>query len=746
MKPANVNGSVGKTGMGTAPVFLTAISTILGAVLFLRFGYAVGSVGFLGSLGIILIGHLVTIPTSMAIAEIATNQKVEGGGEYYIISRSFGLTIGGTIGIALFFSQAISVAFYIIAFAEAFSPVLDWLADQWSWPSIDKRVISIPTLFFFLVLMLTKGANAGVKLLYVVVAVLFMALAMFFLGTTSYQPSSGVNVLIDKVDNPDSFFTVFAIIFPAFTGMTAGVGLSGDLKNPGRSIPLGTIAGTLVGMIMYVVIAYKLAISVSPERLVEDQLVMGYVALWAPVIPIGLACATVSSALGSVMVAPRTLQALGKDSIFPSKKLNKWLSYGQKETNEPTHTSIVTCLLALLIIVIGDIDFVAKIISMFFMVTYGSLCLISFLEHFASNPAYRPRFKSKWYISLLGAVMCIWLMFKMNTSYAILSVILILLIYFTISRFKKDERSMAAIFRGVIFQMSRTLQVFLQKKDLYRVAEEWRPSVVSIADDSFDNLDQFNMIRWIAEKYGFGTHIHLIKGYLSHQSVSQSKQSLNQLLSMTDYTNSNVYIDTIVTPSYTTAISQAIQLPGISGKENNMILHGYLRHSPYNLEDIIENIPLVKCLDFDIGILSSGDRGFGLKKDIQVWIKPKDYINANLMILLGYVILGHKEWAKASLKINAIYPADKITEKRNEFLQLIEEGRLPISINNINIITQQPDKSIKSTINDYSKFSDLTIIGFRTETVKKNGAAVFNGYDELGNILFVNASSKIKIH
>jgi len=733
-----------KRGMGTAPVFLTAISTILGAVLFLRFGYAVGSLGFVGALGIIFIGHLVTVPTSMAIAEIATNQKVEGGGEYYIISRSFGLTIGGTIGIALFFSQAISVAFYIIAFAEAFTPLLDWLAREFSLSYVDKRVISIPTLVFFSILMLTKGANAGVKLLYVVVGVLCLAFVLFFAGTTGYQPMDGVNVLFDHVDNPDAFFTVFAIIFPAFTGMTAGVGLSGDLRNPGRSIPLGTIAGTLVGMIMYIIIAYKLAISASPEQLVEDQLVMGHIALWAPVIPIGLACATISSALGSIMVAPRTLQALGKDQIFPTRRLNNWLAFGKTEDNEPYHTTWVTCLLAFFIIVIGDIDFVAKIISMFFMVTYGSLCLISFLEHFASNPAYRPRFKSRWYISLLGAVVCIWLMFKMNPNYAFLSIGLILIIYFTISRFKREERSMAAIFRGVIFQMSRTLQVFLQKRG-HGATEEWRPSIVSISDDSFDNLDQFNLIRWISEKFGFGTHIHLQQGYLSHESVDQARESLSHLLSMTEYTNSNVYINTIISPSYTTAVAQAIQLPGVSGKANNMILHSYLRHSPENLEDILENIPLVKCLDFDIGILSSSDRGFALRKEIQIWIRPKDFMNANLMILLGYVILGHKDWARASLKINAIYPADLIQEKRREFADLIEEGRLPISITNVNIISQEPDKSIKSIINERSRFSDLTIIGFRTETVKKRGVSAFDGYHDLGNILFVNASSMIKI-
>ena len=115
-----------KKGFGTVPVFLTAISTILGAVMFLRFGYAVGSVSFYGTVFIIIIGHLVTIPTALAIAEIATNQKVEGGGEYFIISRSFGINIGAAIGIALYFSRAISVAFYVIAFAEAFDPVIEW--------------------------------------------------------------------------------------------------------------------------------------------------------------------------------------------------------------------------------------------------------------------------------------------------------------------------------------------------------------------------------------------------------------------------------------------------------------------------------------------------------------------------------------------------------------------------------------------------------------------------------------------
>jgi len=159
-----MNGRSAKK-FGTAPVFLTAIFTILGAIMFLRFGYAVGNVGLFGVLIIIFVGHLVTVPTAMAIAEIATNQKVQGGGEYFIISRSFGLIIGAAIGLSLFLSQAVSVAFYIIAFAEAFDPLITWLSDTYDVVIPDKRLISLPATILMTTLILKKGADIGIKAL-----------------------------------------------------------------------------------------------------------------------------------------------------------------------------------------------------------------------------------------------------------------------------------------------------------------------------------------------------------------------------------------------------------------------------------------------------------------------------------------------------------------------------------------------------------------------------------------------------
>jgi len=738
-----------KANFGTAPVFLTAISTILGAVMFLRFGYAVGQVGFLGTLAIIFIGHLVTIPTAMAIAEIATNQKVEGGGEYYIISRSFGIKIGAAIGIALYLSQAISVAFYVIAFAQAFGPVFDYVLQQYGY-EIDSRLVSIPSLLLLGLLMLTKGADMGVKALYVVVAILFVSLVMFFLGTTAYgsQVDKFSDVMSLTVDNPIGFFTVFAICFPAFTGMTAGVGLSGDLKDPKKSIPLGTMAGTLCGMVVYVFIAWKLAAYASPEDLAGDQLVMGKIAIWGPIIPIGLAAATFSSALGSIMVAPRTMQALANDGIFPSTRLNELFAKGRGAANEPINASLITLAIALVFVALGDVNAVAQVISMFFMVTYGSLCLISFLEHFASDPAYRPSFRSRWYISLLGAIMCFWLMVQMNPGYALASVGLMVGLYLGISTYKKDSRGMAAIFQGVIFQISRQLQVFLQKsinETPDEMESNWRPSVICISSKSFERYHAFDMLRWLAYKYGFGTYIHQIKGYVSKATRQEANEALNRLIEMAQSSRGNVYLDTIISPSYTSSIAQAVQLPGISGKENNMVLFEYMRDEPSDLLPIIDNMPLVKVMDFDICVLGGHNRGFGFRKEIHVWITSGDYANANLMILLAYILLGHPDWDQGVIKIFAISPEDKLEEKRENLLTLTKSGRLPISANNIEIISAQPNQDKKEIINERSRYADLTIIGFLIEALKHDKEGVFEGYDKLGNILFVNSSNEKEI-
>ncbi len=736
------------SGFGVAPVFFTAISTILGAVLFLRFGFAVGTLGFWGAIGIILLGHMITIPTALSISEIATNKRVEGGGEYFIISRSFGLKIGSTIGITLFFSQAISIAFYIIAFTESFSFFFDWWQESFGF-QLPRQVISVPSLMILAFIIMRKGTGSGMKLLYIVNILLFFSLLMFFLGKPidpdgdiTRMPGNNFNFI-----NKENFFIVFAICFPAFTGMTAGVGLSGDLKNPGKSIPLGTMGGTLTGLIVYILIVWKLAASASHIDLIEDQLIMSRIALFGTIaIPLGLAACTSSSALGSILVAPRTLQALANDKNLPLGRINTFLAQGKGKNNEPFNATLVSFFIALFFVLLGTIDTVAEIISMFFLITYGALCLISFLNHFGSPPSYRPRFKSKWYLSLGGFLLAIWVMFMINPVYTLLSIVLIVIIYIVIEHYNKDEKGLVDIFEGSLFQLNRRLRVFMQKHQKAIANEEWRPAAICISPNSFERDKVMELMKWISHQHGFGTYFHYIEGYYSKQTFLESQEILRQLVESQKEFNSALYIDTMISPSYTSAIAQVIQTPSISGMENNMVVFEYDKSHPEELERILDNINLIRAGNFDVCIFGASSYPIRNRNGIHVWIRQTDEMNTNLMILLGYIIMAHPDWRKSQIKIFITSTSEETQILKEELQQRIDAGRLPITLTNIEIVILGEHQTMSEAIEQHSKQAGLTLIGFREEIIKHDAMKFFMDFDKIGDVLFVNASQYKEIN
>ncbi len=724
------------------PVIFTAISTILGAILFLRFGFAVGTLGFWGALLLIMLGHAVTIPTALAVSELATNKRVEGGGEYFIISRSFGLNIGATIGIALYLSQAISVAFYIIAFTEFFEFLFSYFADSLS-VIMPRQVISLPVMFVMGLIILRKGANTGLIILYIVIGILFIALLLFFLGKPAPGGMAPGRILPGEIRNMSDFFIVFAICFPAFTGMTAGVGLSGDLKNPARSIPVGTVVATLTGLIIYIGVIYKLAISASPADMLEHQLIMSRIAIGGVfIVPLGLAAATLSSALGSIMAGPRTLQALANDASFPSMKLNRWLASARSRDGEPVNATLVTLIIAIIFVSAGSVNAVAEIITMFFLVTYGSLCLISFLNHFGSSPSYRPSFRSRWYLSLTGFVVSMLVMFRINTLYALTAVLLVIVLYTFIKHYHRNRQGLESLFANTLFQINRNLQVYLQRSDSKKKEKEWRPGVICISKDSFKREQAFRLLNWLSYSYGFSTYLHRIEGYYSKTTSQQAAEELSKLIELYETSHNHVYVDTIISPSYTSAIVQAIQVPGISGMENNMVVFEYDKENPDNLGEIIENIRLIKAGDFDICLLASASREMVYKKGIHVWIDFDEPENASLLILLSFIIMGHPDWKKSSIKIFSTCKPEQYAETQRELNDLVKTGRLPITEKNVEIIRIEPGDSLRSIINFRSAKAALVMTGFRAESLKHTGEAVLNGYDSTGTILFVNSHNQ----
>ena len=728
-------------GFGTGPVFLASIGTILGAVMFLRFGYAVGNTGLIGGLLIILIGHAVTVPTALAIAEIATNRRVEGGGEYFIISRSFGTTIGGAIGVSLYFSQAISVAFYMIAFAEAFRPLADAYESLTGF-AFDPRIVSLPATAVLVGVVLRKGADLGVKALWGVAAILAISLGMFFAGTPPPEIRPDTVSLVSYLPDADPFMLVFAIVFPAFTGMTAGVGLSGDLANPRRSIPLGIMSATLAGMIVYVFVVVKLAMSATQVALAEDQLIMSRIAVWGPIIPIGLACATLSSAIGSILVAPRTLQALGSDRIAPSPGFNTFVARGVGAENEPRNATIVTSVVALVFVVLGDVDLVARIVSMFFMVTYGALCAISFLEHFAARPSYRPSFRSKWYLSLLGAVMCFVLMLQMDVVYAIVAVLVMGALYLVIRRSRGGVDDLAAIFHGVMTQATRYLQIRLQKTP----PSDWRPSLIMITPRTFDRSAPVQLMEWLCHRHGFGTYLHYIPGILDRETFRESMVLQERLVREMQKRKGAIYVDTMISPSMASALAQSLQMPGVSGMDNNTILFEYGAHDPESvLEEVVQGLRMAGATRMNRLVLRHTDNFFGGRKTIHVWLTWHDARNANLMILLTYIMLGHRDWHGAEVSIFAAYPRSEARERTEELHAMIAEGRLLISEKNITVIPTDDGVDFERLVEARSSGADLAMLGFTNRRVERNGVDVFKRFASLRDTLFVSAEEDIDI-
>lgn len=758
-------------GFGTAPVFLASISTILGAILFLRFGYAVGHIGLLQSLGVIALGHLVTIPTVLAVSEIATNRRVAGGGAYYIVSRSFGTSIGGTIGFALFLSQAISIAFYMVALAAAFEPLFEFIRIKYELENpINIRFLSIPCTIVLILLMLTKGANMGVSMLWVICGILAASLAAFFLG--SELPVGEIANGIDAVDLPekltngdvpveqasksldfnariedgDSFGRVFAICFPAFTGMIAGLGLSGDLRNPQRSIPLGTIAATVAGMVVYVLVAFKLAQSATPEQLADDKFIMAHISIWDKAIYIGLGAASLSSALGSIMIAPRTLQALSRDNVLPIPALNRLMGTGVGKTQEPIPATFVSGAIAMVFVAIGELNFIAQILTMFFLVTYGALCVVSFLEHFAGNPSYRPTFHSRWYVSLLGIVMSGMMMIQISVLYAFISIFLMIAIYIGLRRGHREHPGMSGIFQGAMIQLTRWLQTTLQKDRVNLSESGWRPSIVGITQFGERRLGHFDLLRWICHRQGFGHFIQFFPGEYSFPEEISARLHVDALIQQTEASKAGIFVDSLICPNFQLALAQVLQMPGYAGLPNNSILLEFDEDHPEEIPEVTQGALLAAESLFNVLILRSTKYRFGYRSSIHVWVTDDNLSNVPMMLLLAYILVGHPEWKRAKIRLFACSDSWDTELDADQLSTVIKEGRLPISMQNLTSVTYDSPETLEQEVTQRSSQADLVIVGLTAEDLNSEDLdLILQRYDGVNDVLFVHSIEQIPI-
>ena len=459
------DSSGGGCGFGTFQgVYTPSILTIIGVVMYLRFGWVLGNVGLVGSLALVAIGSAITFLTGLSISTLATNMRMKGGGAYFMLSRSLGIESGAALGIPLALSQAVGVSFYVAGFAEALTqsglPIVS---------ELDVRVVGLVTLTV-LALVSTLSADIALKSQYFIMAAIALSLVSFFAGSAPRPPESPA-----VGPAPLGFWPVFAVFFPAVTGILSGLGMSGDLREPGRSIPLGTVAAVLTGYVVYTAVPVVMdRFVVDAEWLRADTMIMLKCARWPALVLAGVWAATLSSAVGSFLCAPRVFQALARDRILPRAFARGW-----GKTDDPRIGSACCFIIAAIGLWLGDINAIAPILTMFNLSTYALLNLSAALETAMSNPSWRPTFRVKSIFSFVGFVLCSVAMFMISPGWTFIALGCEIFIFWAVKRRALKAR-WGDMRTGLWVSVARAAMLKLEGiKNDYR---NWRPDVLAFTD------------------------------------------------------------------------------------------------------------------------------------------------------------------------------------------------------------------------------------------------------------------------
>ena len=690
-------------------VFTPTFLTILGVIMYIRLPWVVGNAGVAGSLLIIVVAIAITITTALSLSSITTNIRIGSGGAFSLISQSLGLEIGGAIGSPFFFSQAIAVAMYIFGFREGVQSLL---------PESNALILDI-IVFGLVMLIAFISTSFAFKIQYVIMAIIILSIgsivAGLFVNELNYDFTWFGDYPGSKENNfsGSSFWLVFAVFFPAVTGVMAGANMSGDLKNPRNSIPVGTISAVVITTFVYMGLIIVAALLAVPKELVENYNVFIDKSYFAPIVLAGLLGATLSSALGSFVGAPRILLALGEKRILPK---SKFLSETNKK-GEPINAMVITAIIVLIGLSLRDLNTVAPLITMFFMITYAMVNVVALIEQSLALPSFRPTLKIPLLIPLIGAFGSMTVMFIINAAVALASLVLIVLFYLYLV--KKKLKSEAGDSRSGLFT---ALAEWATKKTTElsptREVRSWRPDLLipvtkpkeirssfkliesivapkgSVKFLALKNLDkdiQDKMVTFLPEvsnrlkKQNIATSYTYVLGEDFVETLKISMQSLNAAF----FKPNTLFLSLNINDKFNQSYHKIIETAEQNG-------YAVLLYVPF------ENV------------------GLSLEKDISLWLKdfsPEwktnyDIKNNDLAILTSLLLL--KNWrgnlmVKVGLDGIAVKTAEDIkflndlvrfpdSTKLESYKLEMEEELLKKNSTDINIIGLPKDKNIQELI------------------------------------------------
>ncbi|NJN27322.1 MAG: amino acid permease [Cyclobacteriaceae bacterium] len=703
-------------------VFTPSILTILGVIMYLRLPTIVGQAGLWATLGIVIVAHVISLTTGLSVSSIATDKKVKAGGTYFMISRSLGLPIGGTLGLALFVGLSFSVSLYVIGFAESF-------LAYWNFEVNKENIRIAGSAILVLVTTITLiSTSLAIKTQYFIMAAIALSLVSVLVGKHDYVP---VQELTDTATTVVPLMVLFGIFFPAVTGFEAGVSMSGDLKDPKKSIPTGSIAAILVGLLVYIGLTFFFARTVNADLLANDKEVLLKIS-WIPELVVaGIWGATLSSALGSILGAPRILQATAVDGIS-----HRIFSRGAGKANEPRNALLLTFVIAEAGILIGELDVIARVVSIFFITTYGFLNLSCAFERWTSAD-FRPDFKAPIWVSLLGAVACLLVMIQLDFWATVAASIVLGIVFFVLKR-KELTLQSGDTWSGVWASLVKSGLEYLNTKSLH--TRNWRPNILMFhgSPDSRPHLLQIG--KDLCGKLGILTAFEL---YLS-DSANAVKHEENVEIEE-DKGNGRYFSLKYATKDIYAGIEEISRVYGFSGIKPNTILMGWTRNEDRQEEygRLISN--------FNKNGLNSIFLNFDEKYEfrnhhsIDIWWSGHGSNLAFAISIIRY-LSGGSMWKDPKVRLYVPTSNPLLTERIYGTLErIIDQYRIAVEINVVNNALEK--LSTYQLIERESADTDLTIVGLpdrRYEQIGDFMVEINKLLPLLGSTLLINASGQFE--
>lgn len=591
-------------------VLVRCLLNIWGVMLFLRLSWVVGQAGIGLGIAVVLLASTVTTLTTLSMSAICTNGEVRGGGTYYMISRSLGPEFGGAIGLIFALANAVAVAMYVVGFAETVQAVLGrtglLIVDS---GMNDIRIISCATVVVLLgiaVIGTEWESKAQVGLLIILLSAMVDFVVGSFMPPTEEQlqkgfvgwtASVGLDNFSPEFRGGESFFSVFSVFFPAATGILAGANISGDLKNPQTAIKKGTLLAILVTTISYVLFAVIAGLCVvrdasgifnasdtetiiielanctgfagdkCPYGIMNYFQVMEMVSAYGPLVIAGVFAATLSSALASLVSAPKVFQALCNDKLFP---YIHWFGKGFGKNNEPRRGYVLAFFISLACCAIGELNAIAPIISNFFLAAYCLINFSCFHASFTRMPGFRPAFRyyNHW-ASLLGAILCLSVMFITNWPTALATFAIILGLYIFIAHRKPDVNwGSSTQAQTYLDALSNVIRLNTVKDHV----KNYRPQILVLTGNPEDRLPLVDFAYLLTKKLSLMICGEVRKPPLSYRSRNAAVAKAYRCFEKRKVKS---FYGLVENESFSQGVFSLIQLVGIGKLRPNVVLMGY---------------------------------------------------------------------------------------------------------------------------------------------------------------------------